>query len=242
MFGGELGSSLKRVLLKISGEALGSEGGLRFREEVLDSLATQLSKTQALGSQVALVIGGGNILRGGADGSALGLPRVSADFMGMLATVINAVALEGFFTSRGIPTKVMTPFSLQAYVELYSAQRADHYLEEGWLVILAGGTGNPYFSTDSAAALRAAELKTNLLIKATKVNGVYDSDPVVNPQARRYDQLSFKKVLEDDLKVMDLTAISLCAENAIPIRVVDLFEGENILALIRGESVGTLVS
>ncbi len=231
---------MKRVLLKISGETLGSGAGIAFHKEVLDSLAGQLIELQKQGSQIALVVGGGNILRG-ANSSTLGLDRVPADFMGMLATIINAVALEGFFNARGLPTVVMTPFGLQAYAQLYNTQGALKHLDAGHLVILAGGTGNPYFSTDSAAALRACELKADLLIKATKVNGVYDSDPVVNPQAKRYDQLSFKKVLEDDLKIMDLTAVSLCAENAVPIRVISLFEGENILALSRGESVGTLV-
>lgn len=231
---------MKRILLKVSGEALGGNEGQGIDQETVHNLANQIKELQTMGVQIGMVCGGGNIFRG-IQGESSGIDRVPADFMGMLATIINAVALQGIFDSQGIPSLVMTPFRLQEYVELYNAQKARQYLEEGKVVLLAGGAGHPFFTTDPAAALRAAELKVDLMIKATKVNGVYDSDPAKNPEARFFERLSYLEVLRNQLKVMDLSAVAMCLENKIPIRVLNVFEKNNIVAVCKGEQVGTLI-
>lgn len=233
---------MKRILLKISGEAIGSDGGSGYDVNVIDSLAAQLSGVLKDGGQIGMVVGGGNIFRGVKGVEAQGFSRVSADFMGMLATVMNAVALREFFMQRGLTTTVMTPFALDEYVLRFNAFDAIRRLENGELLIFAGGTGHPFFTTDSAAALKACEIQADLLVKATKVDGVYDSDPVRNPEARRFDCLSYTEVLSRSLQVMDLSAISLCSGNNIPIRVLNIFEKGAIAAVFAGAGVGTLIS
>ena len=234
------GHRMRRVLLKISGEALGGSEGTGIQAEVIRSVAQQVTSVLELGIQVGMVVGGGNIFRG-VQGTASGIKRVPGDFMGMLATIINAVAVQNIFVDSGIKTKVMTPFRLQEYVELHNIEKALEYMANGYVVLFAGGAGHPFFTTDPAAALRASEIDADLLIKATKVNGVYDRDPMQHSDAIFYDRLSFQQVLKDELKIMDLAAIAMCMDSQIPIRVVNIFEDDNILKICRGESVGTLI-
>lgn len=232
---------MKRVLLKISGEALGSVDGSGYDAVLIKSLATQLSGLINAGAQIGLVVGGGNIFRG-VQGASQGFSRVSADFMGMLATIMNAVALKEFFVGHGLQTSVMTPFALDEYTLRFNAFEAVHRLEKGELLIFAGGTGHPFFTTDSAAALKACEIQAELLIKATKVDGVYDKDPIKHTDACKFTQLSYAEVLARSLQVMDLSAISLCSGNNIPIRVLNIFEKNAIASLFAGAELGTLIS
>ncbi|MCP4455378.1 MAG: UMP kinase [Planctomycetes bacterium] len=235
-------SQYKRVLLKISGESLCERGGSGIDGTALESVAQRVMELCTLGPQVCLVVGAGNILRGEAFSKASGIPRNSADYMGMLATIINACALQETLEKMGQPTRVLSAIEVSALCEKFIRRRAIRHLERGRVVILAGGTGNPFFTTDTCAALRASELDVDLLVKATKVDGVYDSDPVNNPDAKLFDTLSYEDVLKKDLKVIDHSAISLCRENNVPVIVLNIFEQGNMTKAICGERVGTLVT
>ena len=231
----------KRVLLKLSGELVRHPDGEGISVERLSRLAGEIAGVRRLGADVGVVIGGGNILRGAA-ASARGIDRVSADYMGMLATVINALALQAVLEKQGVETRVMTAIAMAQVAEPYIRRRAIRHIEKGRVVILAGGTGNPYFSTDTAAALRAIEIGAEAVLKGTKVDGVYDSDPVKNPHAKKFESLSYIEVLNKGLRVMDATAVSLCMENSLPIVVFNLNGDQNLQRIIRGEKVGTVVS
>ncbi len=230
----------KRILLKLSGEALMGDAGYGIHPEAVATVADEIREIHAMGVCVSLVVGGGNIFRG-IEAGEKGLDRVTADHMGMLATVINGLALQDALEKKGIPTRLMTAIAMQALAEPYIRRRAWRHLEKGRVVIFAAGTGNPYFTTDSAAALRAIEVKAELLLKATKVDGVYSADPKKDPKAKRYESLTYMQALEEGLKVMDATAISLCMENAIPIRIFNLFQQGNIRRIVEGEAVGSIV-
>jgi uridylate kinase len=231
----------KRVLLKLSGELVRHPDGEGISVERLSRLAGEIAGVRRLGADVGVVIGGGNILRGAA-ASARGIDRVSADYMGMLATVINALALQAVLEKQGVETRVMTAIAMAQVAEPYIRRRAIGHIQKGRVVILAGGTGNPYFSTDTAAALRAIEIGAEAVLKGTKVDGVYDSDPVKNPHAKKFESLSYIEVLNKGLRVMDATAVSLCMENSLPIVVFNLNGDQNLQRIIRGEKVGTVVS
>lgn len=230
----------KRILLKISGEALagGQEYGLST--EVIDFVAGEVKAVHALGVQVAMVVGGGNIFRG-VEGSAGGMDRASADYMGMLATVINGLALQAGLEKAGVDTRVQTAIEMREVAEPFIRRRALRHLEKGRVVIFAGGTGNPYFTTDTTAALRAMEIGADVVFKATKVDGVYTADPKTDPTATKFDELTYIEVLSRRLKVMDSTAISLCMDNRFPIVVFNLHERGRLRQLVCGERVGTLV-
>ena len=231
----------KRVLLKLSGELVRHPDGEGISVERLSRLAGEIAGVRRVGADVGVVIGGGNILRGAA-ASARGIDRVSADYMGMLATVINALALQAVLEKQGVETRVMTAIAMAQVAEPYIRRRAIGHIQKGRVVILAGGTGNPYFSTDTAAALRAIEIGAEAVLKGTKVDGVYDSDPVKNPHAKKFESLSYIEVLNKGLRVMDATAVSLCMENSLPIVVFNLNGDQNLQRIIRGEKVGTVVS
>ncbi|MFZ5966557.1 MAG: UMP kinase [Bacillota bacterium] len=228
----------KRVILKLSGEALAGEKGFGLDEKTLDSIATQVKEIIALGVEVSIVVGGGNFWRGR---SGKGMDRTTADYMGMLATVINALALQDAMEHIGVYTRVQTAIEMRQIAEPYIRRRAVRHLEKGRVVIFAAGTGNPYFSTDTTAALRAAEIEAEVILLAKKVDGVYDSDPMVNPEAEMFDELSYINVLNRGLGVMDSTATSLCMDNKIPIIVFGLNKPENIKKVILGEKIGTLI-
>jgi uridylate kinase len=230
----------KRVVLKISGEALQGRLGYGIDYDVTASIARQIKEIRALGVEVAVVIGGGNIFRG-ATGSAKGIDRANADYMGMLATVINGLALQDALEKNGVFTRVQTAIQMQQLAEPYIRRRAIRHLEKGRCVVFVGGTGNPYFTTDTTAALRAIEIGAEVILKATKVDGVYSSDPVKNRNARRFDTLRYIDVLKKGLKVMDATATSLCMDNKLPIIVFNLFKVGNIKRVIMGERIGTVV-
>ena len=231
----------KRILLKLSGEALMGQQDFGIDSEVLAKTASEVVKQQKSGTQVALVIGGGNIFRGAGLAQA-GIDRVSADQMGMLATVMNALAMQDAIKKLGINCRVMSGLKIDQLGEEYSAFKAREYLEQGDIVIFAAGTGNPYFTTDTAASLRAIEIQADLLLKATKVDGIYDSDPMKNPEAVRYESLSFNEAVSKELGVMDLTAMVLCRENNMPLCVFDMFEAGALEKIINGDkTTGTLV-
>ncbi len=230
----------KRVLLKLSGEALAGDQGYGIDPKVVDDLAEQIAEIVNDGVQLAVVVGGGNIFRGLA-GSAEGMDRAQADYIGMLATVMNALALQDAFERHGVFSRVQSAINMQEVSEPYIRRRAIRHLEKGRVVILAAGTGNPYFTTDTTAALRACELDVDCLMKATKVDGVYDSDPKTNPQAERFDDISYMEILSRGLHVMDSTATSLCMDNEIPMIVFDLTQRGNISKALRGEDVGTVI-
>ena len=229
-----------RVLLKLSGEFLAGDLGYGVDPKVVDVLADQIAEVVKGGVQLAIVVGGGNIFRGMA-GSAEGMDRAQADYMGMLATVMNALALQDAFERKGVISRVQSAIGMQAVCEPYIRRRAERHLEKGRVVILAAGTGNPYFTTDTTAALRACELNCECLMKATKVDGVYDSDPAKNPDAKRFDRITYMEVLNKGLHVMDATATSLCMDNNVPMIVFDLGTPGNIAAALKGENVGTVV-
>lgn len=231
----------KRVLLKVSGELLRHPDGEGISVERLHALSREVAGVKRLGAEIGVVIGGGNILRGTA-ASDKGIDRVSADYMGMLATVINALALQDGLEKEGVETRVLTAISMEQLAEPYIRRRAIRHIEKGRVIILAGGTGNPYFSTDTAAALRAIEIQAEAVLKGTKVDGVFDSDPVKDPSAKKFDSLKYIDVLSKGLRVMDATAVSLCMENSLPIVVFNLNGDNNIQKILRGESVGTIVS
>lgn len=230
-----------RVLLKISGEVLAGEQGFGIDPKVLESVASELQAVHELGVELAIVIGGGNIFRG-LEASANGMERASADYMGMLATVLNALALQNSLETRGVITRVQTAMEMRQLAEPYIRRRAIRHLEKKRVVIFAGGTGNPYFSTDTAATLRAMEIGAQVILKGTKVDGIYDSDPMKNSKAKRYKQITFFEVIEKGLKVMDATAVTLCMDNNIPLVVFNLKERGNIRRIITGESIGTVVT
>jgi uridylate kinase len=232
----------KRILLKLSGEALcGSAGGFGLDPKTVEAISAELAEVHALGTELGIVIGGGNIFRG-LKGSAQGMDRASADYMGMLATVINGIALCDALEKRGVQTRVMTALEVRSVAEPYIRRRAIRHLEKGRAVILVAGTGNPFFSTDTAAALRAMEIQASLLCKATKVQGVYDRDPVKYADASMFRQLSYDRFIRERIGVMDATAVTLCRDNRLPIRVFALSATGNIKRVVQGEPVGTLVS
>ncbi len=230
----------KRVLLKLSGEALAGNLGFGIDPKVVDALADEIVEVVNGGVQLAVVVGGGNIFRGLA-GSASGMDRAQADYIGMLATVMNALALQDAFERRGVYSRVQSAISMREVCEPYIRRRALHHLEKGRVVILAAGTGNPYFTTDTTAALRACELDVDVLMKATKVDGVYDSDPKKNPNAKRYETIEYMDVISQGLNVMDTTATSLCMDNSVPMIVFNLTVPGNISRALCGERVGTVV-
>ncbi len=233
--------SFKRILLKFSGEILGTDGGGGLDFNKLKVFSREIAEVKALGTEIGLVIGGGNILRGSSTTES-GMDRVSADYMGMLATVINALAFQNALEQTGVHTRVLTAIKMEQLAEPYIKRRAIRHLEKGRVIILAGGTGNPYFTTDTAAALRAIEIEADVVIKGTKVDGVYDGDPMVDPNAKRFDSLKYIDVLNKGLRVMDATAVSLCMENSLPIVVFNLTETGNLMRVVQGEDVGTTVS
>jgi uridylate kinase len=233
--------AFERVLVKLSGEAfMDSRLGYGIDTRTIQSVAEELAEVQSMGIQLALVVGGGNIFRGGSE-SARGIDRATADFMGMLATVMNALALSDALEKAGVLTRVQTAITMQEVAESHIRRRALRHLEKGRVVIFAGGTGNPYFSTDTAAALRALEIGADAILKATKVDGVYDRDPVKHPDATMFNKLSYLEVLNRELEVMDATAVSLCMDNRLPIVVFNLFRQGNLRRLLLGEDVGTVV-
>ena len=231
----------RRILVKLSGEALMGDSDYGIDPAFLKRLASEIAAVRELGVEVAVVIGGGNLFRGAGLARA-GMDRVTADQMGMLATVMNSLALQDSLESIGVFVRVLSAVRINQVCEDYIRRRAVRHLEKGRVCIFAAGTGNPFFTTDTAASLRAIEIEADLLLKATKVDGVYDSDPVVNPQARRYDRLTFDQVLDGRLNVMDATAIVLCRDNRLPLRVFDLNEAGALVRVARGEDVGTLVT
>jgi uridylate kinase len=230
----------RRILLKLSGEALGGESRVGICPEAVLDMAEQIREVRDLGVEVVVVVGGGNIFRG-LGGSERGVERATGDYMGMLATVINALALQDALEKLGVATRVQSAITMAQVAESFIRRRAVRHLEKGRVVIFGGGTGNPYFSTDTAAALRANEIGAEVILKATKVDGIYDSDPMKNPKARRYSQISYSEALLKQLKVMDSTAFSLCMDNRMPIIVFDLFRAHNLRRVVMGEKVGTIV-
>ncbi len=231
----------RRVLLKLSGEALLGERQYGVDPQFCAFIAKQVGIVHGMGVQVGIVVGGGNIFRGLA-ASAKGMDRATGDYIGMLATVMNGLALQDAIERAGIPVRVMSAIAMNEIAEPYIRRRAVRHLEKGRVTIFVAGTGNPYFTTDTAAALRAVEIDAEVLLKATKVDGVYDSDPMTNPNASRYETLSYHDVLKDQLKVLDAAAVSLCMENHLPIVVFDLNAPDNITRVAQGEQVGTLIS
>jgi uridylate kinase len=235
-------SSLKyhRILLKLSGEALAPRKGYGIDADIVRRIAGEIQRVHGLGVQVAVVVGGGNIWRG-ADAAATGMDRATADYAGMLATVMNSLAMQDAMEKLGMVTRVQTAIDMPPVAEPFIRRRAVRHLEKGRVVILAAGSGNPFFTTDTAAALRAVELNAQVLLKATKVDGVYDDDPIHNPEARKFEELSYMRALNMGLKVMDSTALSLCKDNHMPIVVFDFNEAGALEAIVRGEKYGTLV-
>jgi uridylate kinase len=238
---GEEGLKYSRVLLKVSGEALAGEKGFGIDPPVVDRLTEEIKAVHGMGVSLGLVVGGGNIVRG-TIASERGMDRVNADYMGMLATIINAMALQDMLERKGIDTRVMTAIRMEELAEPYIRRRALRHLEKGRVVLFAGGTGNPYFSTDTAAVLRAIEMSSDVIIKATKVAGVYTADPEKDPEAEFLPEVSFHEVVTRELGVMDAPAVSLCKENHLPIIVLDMAQPGSVAAAIRGDAVGTLVS
>jgi uridylate kinase len=230
-----------RILLKLSGEALGGDTGDSISAEAVQDMARQIREVRELGVQVVVVVGGGNIFRG-LKGSERGIERATGDYMGMLATVINALALQDALEKIGVATRVQSAISMAQVAEPFIRRRAVRHLEKGRVVIFGGGTGNPYFSTDTAAALRANEIGAEVILKATKVDGIYDSDPKQNARAKRFSQITYLEALQRQLKVMDSTAFSLCMDNKMPIIVFDLFRPHNLKRVVLGEKVGTIVT
>ena len=231
----------KRILLKMSGEVLGGEAGVGICADMVQDMASDIKEVRDLGVEVVVVIGGGNIFRG-LQGSEKGIERATGDYMGMLATIINSLALQDALEKQGVQTRVQSAISMSQIAEPFIRRRAVRHLEKGRVVIFGGGTGNPYFSTDTAAALRANEIGANVILKATKVDGIYDSDPKKNPKAKRFTQITYLDALQKQLKVMDSTAFSLCMDNKMPIIVFDFFKEHNLKRVVMGEKVGTLVT
>ncbi|MBD1851201.1 UMP kinase [Leptolyngbya sp. FACHB-711] len=235
-----MGLTYQRVLLKLSGEALMGDLSYGIDPSVVQSIAEEVKEIVSAGVQTAIVVGGGNIFRG-VKGAAAGMDRATADYIGMIATVMNAMTLQDALERLEVPTRVLSAIEMQEVAEPYIRRRAIRHLERGRVVIFGAGSGNPFFTTDTTAALRAAEINAEVVFKATKVDGVYDSDPKKNPKARRYQSLTYSHVLTEDLKVMDTTAIALCKDNNIPIIVFDLSVAGNVRRAVMGESIGTIV-
>jgi len=231
----------KKILLKLSGEALGGEDGNGIDNAIIDSYSKQIKEITEAGCQVTIVVGGGNIFRG-LSGTSVGFDRVKGDQMGMLATVINSLALESGLSRAGCKARVFTSIRMEPVGELYNRDRVNKSLDKGYICLIAGGTGNPFFTTDSAAALRAVELSCNVLLKGTRVDGVYDSDPEKNPSAKKYDTVSFDEVMAKKLRVMDITAFAMCSENHMPIIVFNMNRYGTLKQVVEGKSTGTLVS
>jgi len=231
----------KRILLKLSGEALMGEMDYGVDNKVVSAIAEEIKGVHDLGVEVAIVIGGGNIFRG-VSASAKGMDRATADYVGMLATIINSLMLQDALEKVGVFTRVLSAIEMKELAEPYIRRRAERHLEKGRVVIFAAGTGNPYFTTDTAASLRAMEIHADVILKGTKVDGVYDKDPVGDPTAVKYDSLQYIDVLKDGLRVMDTTAISLCMDNSLPIIVFNIKESGNLLRVLKGERIGTMVS
>ena len=231
----------QRIMIKLSGEALAGEGQFGIDPAKTNSLAAEILEVSKTGVEVAIVIGGGNMLRGNQMAKA-GMDRANADYMGMLATVMNALALQDSFEQAGLVTRVMSAIPINSIAEPYIRRRAIRHLEKKRVVIFAGGTGNPYFTTDTTASLRALETGCDIILKATKVDGVYSSDPKVDKDAVRYSEISFSESLTKQLRIMDFAALSLCMENDIPIKVFDIFKKDNLIGLIKGADIGTLIS
>jgi len=234
-------AAYRRVLLKLSGEALIGEQEYGIHMPTLQTIAQRVGEAKALGCELAIVIGGGNIFRG-LKGSAAGMDRGTADYMGMLATMMNGMAVQDALEKAGLETRLMTAIEMKAVAEPYIRRRAERHMEKGRVVIFAGGTGNPYFTTDTAAALRAAEIHADVVMKGTKVDGIYDKDPTVHDDAKRYSRLTYRECIKQNLRVMDQTAISLCEDNNLPILVFNMTDTANIVRAIAGEDIGTLVS
>jgi uridylate kinase len=234
-------TAYKRILLKLSGESLLGSQQYGIDSSVLSYVAEEVRDAHTLGVEMALVIGGGNIYRG-MHAEEQGIDRVSGDYMGMLATVINSIALQNALEQHGVPTRLQTAITMSEIAEPYIKRRAVRHLEKGRVVIFGAGTGNPYFTTDTTASLRASEINADLIIKGTRVDGIYDSDPEKNPTAKRYDRISFQEALGKNLRIMDLTAFTLAQENNLPIVVMDMGQKGNLRRLLLGEHVGTLVS
>lgn len=232
----------RRVILKISGEGLCKSGGSGLDPEEMGRIADEARAVAEGGTQLAIVVGGGNFIRGQVLSDAGHVKRATGDYMGMLATCINAMALQDTLEDMDVPTRVLTAIEMRQVAEPFIRRRAIRHLEKGRIVILAGGTGNPYFTTDTCAALRASELGADVLLKATKVDGVFSDDPVTNPKAEKFDRLTYQEVFEKKLRVMDLTAISMCMESGIPIVVFNLKKSGNIARVISGESIGTTIT
>ena len=230
----------KRILLKLSGEALAGNKEFGFSEDVLESFAKQIKDLHSKGIEIAIVIGGGNIFRG-TTGTKKGVDRVTGDTMGMLATIMNGLALQDAIERLGVPTRVLSAHQMPQVAEPFIRRKAIRHLEKGRVIIFAGGTGNPYFTTDSCGALRAAEINADVLAKGTKVDGIYDKDPMKHSDAVRYDTVTFDEAISKNLEVMDTTALSLCRENNIPIIVFNALEVGNILKMVQGENIGTVV-
>ncbi|MCY7277137.1 MAG: UMP kinase [Phormidesmis sp. CAN_BIN44] len=235
-----MGITYRRILLKLSGEALMGDLSYGIDPAIVNGIAEEVSEIAATGVQIAIVVGGGNIFRG-VKGAAAGMDRATADYIGMIATVMNAMTLQDALEHLGVPTRVQTAIAMQEVAEPYIRRRAMRHLEKGRVVVFGAGSGNPFFTTDTTAALRAAEIGADVLFKATKVDGVYDADPTLNPDAKRFKSLTYSHVLTHDLKVMDSTAIALCKDNNIPIIVFDLSVAGNVRRAVMGESIGTIV-
>ena len=234
-------AAYRRVLIKLSGEGLAGKDGFGINPAVIGGIAEQIREIHQMNVQVSIVIGGGNIIRG-MTAAKEGMDRANADYMGMLASVMNAMALQDALETVDVQTRVLSAIDIAQVAELYIRRRAVRHLEKGRIVIFGGGTGNPYFSTDTAAALRAAEIHADVILKATQVDGVYDSDPNTNPDAKRYERLTFDRAIRDGLRFMDQAAIALCSENSLPIIVFDMEVAGNLMKVIEGETVGTIVT
>lgn len=231
----------KRILLKLSGESLMGEKGFGISSDVLDFFAEEIRKVHSIGVQIGIVIGGGNIYRG-LSAASQGIDRATGDQMGMLATMINSLALQNALEKKGIFTRLMSALKMEEIAEPYIRRRAIRHLEKGRVVIFGAGTGHPYFSTDTAASLRAVEINADIILKGTRVNGVYDSDPEKNPEALMFETISYLDILKNNLRVMDLTAVSLCQENNLPMMVFNMDIPDNLLKLVSGESIGTIIN
>ncbi len=230
----------KRILLKLSGEALAGEDGYGINSEMLERYAEEIKEARDMGAQIALVIGGGNIFRGMSEAAA-NMDRVQADYMGMLATVINSLAFQDALERKGVFTRLQTAIKMEQIAEKFIRRRAIRHLEKGRVVIFGAGTGNPYFTTDTAASLRAIEIEADIIVKGTRVDGIYDSDPEKNSNAHFFDDISYLDVIRKNLRVMDMTAITLCSENSLPIVVMNMNQKGNFTKLLRGEKIGSLV-
>jgi len=231
----------KRVLLKLSGESLMGNASYGIDHDRLQEYATEIAEAYSKGVRLAIVIGGGNIFRG-MQGSRKGFDRQTGDYMGMLATVINSLALKSALEELKVKVKLMSALQIEGLAEKANGLKANQYLDEGWLVIISGGTGNPYFTTDTASALRAVEIFADAMLKGTRVDGVYSDDPEKNPSATKYDHLTFREAYDKGLKIMDLTAFTLCEENNIPVVVFDMNKTGNLLKILKGDAIGTIVS